>query len=106
MDDEFLDKIFKYKIGQNLYLKQEIVNDRSRMSVNGEKVDEWDLQRAIYPIGRRLFEEGPGSYTLQYIVRKSITLDNAEMGVYFEHELIPQSEAVAIIRMKQLANKT
>ena len=92
--------IFKYEIGQQLYVKVHVINDKSRMNWNGKEVDQFDLQECVIPITRILIEEAPGNRIIKYLCRYRLSV-NAELVQFLEHELIPTAEAVAIIRMKQ-----
>lgn len=101
--------LFRFEIGQQVYIKQDIINDFSRMSINGTDIDKILLQKALIIHGMIIEIEDAESYMIRYLVRPDMFRQIAEKvsGNVFlslkDFELCSREEAIVILRLKDSA---
>lgn len=98
-----LDSIMKYKIGQPLFLRQKIMQERA--SRLGDNTQIWDIGDCVIPIIRMATEESEDSTVNQYICRNTRHIADSELVRYHEHELMDEEEALELLRFKESLRK-
>ena len=102
---EAIKNLFKFQVGAQIYIKQDVINDRTSMNTNGRDVAKILLQHASVVVSAQLELLDTESYVLAYIVRpRNRGFDNpSAYATAREHELCGEAEAVAILKLKDAA---
>ena len=98
-------KLFRFYVGTQVYVKEEIINSRSTMIVNGKDVAKILLQHASIIVTAQLEVLDEESYIISYVLRPRNSRFESQNAyvVVREHELCNEEEATAILRLKDSA---
>ncbi len=100
---ETIKENLKFRPGDCAYVKQDVMNDRSSMSINGKKVREILLQNVyiISSVQVELF--GPDSMVVHYVIKqptRQFTNNGEHRIACRDYELCSEAEASAILQLK------
>jgi len=108
---EEIKKLCKFKVGETVYIKQDVMNNQNFININGKEIDQILLNYAAIITEIRICIEDEESYTIQYFLRadqiRTIVNQNGH-NVFLickEFELSNEAEAAAIVALKKRNDK-